>query len=76
MKLPLILSRGFLALALLLSHAMCAVVAASYTDMLWGIRYACYSAPASTAFLVALPFLPGILICLALANAFHRRQSQ
>ena len=43
------LSYLFGALAVLLSQVMCAVVAYGYCDMLWGIRYACYSAPASVA---------------------------
>ena len=41
------LSRTFAVLAILLSDVMCAAVAFSYCDMLWGIRYASYSAPAS-----------------------------
>ena len=41
------LSYLFGALAVLLSQVMCAVVAYGYCDMLWGIQYACYSAPAS-----------------------------
>ena len=46
-------------LAVLLSDVMCWVVGYSYSDMLWGIRYAAYSAPAWTAWLTALPFLAG-----------------
>lgn len=57
----------WLVLAVLLSDAMCAVVGFAYSDMLWGIRYACYSAPASVAFLYAVPFLAGIALCLVLA---------
>lgn len=67
------LSRFFLLLALLLSHTMCAVVAAQYTDMLWGIRYACYSAPASVAFLLAIPYGIAILICAGLSYALRQR---
>ena len=64
----------FAALAVLLSDVMCAVVAFSYADMLWGIRYACYSAPASVAFLLASPFGAGILVCAALSIWFARRR--
>ena len=64
----------FAALAVLLSDVMCAVVAFSYADMLWGIRYACYSAPASVAFLLAIPFGAGILVCAALSIWFARRR--
>lgn len=67
------LSIVFTALAILLSHIMCAVVAWNYCDMLWGIKYAGYSAPASTAFLSAIPFVIGICICIALALYFRRK---
>ena len=50
------ISNLFLILAVLLSDVMCAVVAYNYCDMMWGIKYAGYSAPVSTAFLVAIPF--------------------
>ena len=50
------LSCTFAVLAILLSDVMCAVVAFNYCDMLWGIRYASYSAPASTAFLLIIPY--------------------
>ena len=45
----------FAGLAVLLSDVMCAAVAYNYCDMQWGIRYFCYSAPASVAFLLAVP---------------------
>lgn len=67
------LSTLFAILAVLLSHAMCAVVAWNYCDMLWGIKYAGYSAPASTAFLSAIPFVVGIAVCVWLALHFRRR---
>ena len=67
------LSTLFTILAVLLSHIMCAVVAWNYCDMLWGIKYAGYSAPASTAFFSAIPFVVGIVICVGLALHFRRR---
>lgn len=63
------------ALAVLLSDVMCWVVGYRYSDMLWGIRYAAYSAPAWTAWLTALPFLAGIALCTAL-GAYLRRKSR
>ena len=63
----------FAVLAALLSHVMCAAVAYNYCDMQWGIRYFCYSAPASVAFLLAAPYAVGIVICAALAWIFHRK---
>lgn len=62
-----------LGLAILLSDVMCAAVAWNYGKMLWGVEKAGYSAPASVALLGAIPFLIGILICLALALFFHKK---
>ncbi len=67
------LSTVFWILAVLLSDVMCAVVAYNYCDMLWGIKYAGYSAPASTAFLLAIPFAAAIAVCAALALFFGKR---
>ena len=67
------LSILFTVLAILLSHIMCAVLAWNYCDMLWGIKYAGYSAPASTAVLSAIPFLVGIMVCVALALYFKKK---
>ena len=63
----------FSILALILSHAMCVVVAFNYRSMLCGIEHAGFSAPASTAFLYAIPFIIGIIICIVLAYVFYRR---
>ncbi len=68
-----ILSNLFLVLAVLLSDVMCAVVAYNYCNMLWGIKYAYFSAPASTAFLVAIPFIVAIVVCVVIALYFKKR---
>ena len=60
-------------LAVLLSDIMCAVVAYNYRDMLCGIEHAGYSAPASTAFLYAIPFVVGIIVCAILAIRFRKK---
>ena len=60
-------------LAVLLSDIMCAVVAWNYCDMVWGIKYAGYSAPAWTAFFLAIPFAAGIVVCIALAVFFKKK---
>ena len=57
------LSVVFRILAVILSDVMCAVVAYRYCGMVWGIRCAGYSAPASTAFLTAIPFAAAIAVC-------------
>ncbi len=65
----------FWILAILLSDIMCAVVAWNYCNMQWGIKYAGYSAPASAAFLSVIPFLIGIMICIALAVFFKKKSA-
>lgn len=70
------LSVCFSVMAVLLSDIMCAVVAYNYCDMIWGIRHAGYSAPASTAFFLAIPFTVGIAICIALSLFFRKKSSQ
>ena len=62
--------------AILLSDAMCAVVAYNYCDMLWGIKYVGYSAPAWTALLTAIPFAIGIAVCILLALFFKKRAAK
>ena len=63
-------------LAILLSDIMCAVVAYTYRDMLCGIEHAGYSAPVSTAFLVAIPYIIGIVICVVLAITFAKKANR
>ena len=63
----------FIALAVILSGVMCAVVGYNYATMQWGIKYAGYSAPASTAFLYAIPFVVGIIVCAILAIRFRKK---
>ncbi len=60
-------------MAVLLSDAMCAVVAYKYSGMVWAIRYAGYSAPADVAFLYAIPFVIAIAACLILAHRLRKR---
>lgn len=63
----------FAAAAIVLSDIMCAVVAFNYRDMLCCIEHSCYSAPAGVAFLSAIPFGIGIVICAAAAYMFHKK---
>ncbi len=63
-------------LAVLLSDVMCAVVAYHYCDLVWGGRYAGYSAPASTAFLLIIPYAAGIAACVALALIFRKKAKE
>ncbi len=59
-------------LAILISDVMCAFVAYLYCAMQLGAKYAGYSCPASAAFVFAVPFSIGIVICLVLAVVFKR----
>ena len=68
------LSYLFTALAIVLSDVMCFVVAYHYRDMLCGIEHAGYSTPAGTAFLYAIPFVVGIIVCAVLAIRFHKKK--
>ena len=63
----------FTALAIVLSDIMCFAVAYNYRGMLCGIEHAGYSAPASTAFLYAIPFVVGIIVCAILAIRFRKK---
>ena len=68
------LSTLFGILAILLSNVMCGVVGFNYGKMVWGIENAGYSAPASTALLLSIPYLIGIVVCVVLAFVFRKRK--
>lgn len=70
------LSIVFWVLAILLSDIMCAVVAYNYCDLLWGGKYAGYSAPASTAFLYAIPFAIGMIVSIVLAIICRKKAAK
>lgn len=67
------ISLWFKILAALLSVMMCVTVAYNYMKMVWGIKYEGYSAPASTAFLTAVPFVIGIAVCIVLSIYFGKK---
>lgn len=60
-------------LAVLLSNVMCAVVAYNYCSLTWCGQYAGCSAPANTAFLLAIPYLVGMIACIVLALLFRKK---
>ena len=64
------LSVIFAALGVLLFGAMCAVTAYNYAAL---ERCVVCSAPASTAFLLAIPFALGIIVCAVLAFVLRRK---
>ena len=63
----------FTALAIVLSDVMCVIVAYNYRDMLCGIEHAGYSAPPEAAFLTAIPYALGIIVCVVLTIVFHKK---
>ena len=62
--------------AVILLAVMCVVVTYNYTIMLYGVQYGEFSAPASTAFLLLIPFGLGIIICLVLAHFFSKKKAK
>ncbi|MDO4198930.1 MAG: hypothetical protein Q4D13_08070 [Erysipelotrichaceae bacterium] len=60
-------------IAVLIFGAMCFNVGFDYCDMLWGIRYLCYSAPSYVAFFVAIPYLIVIAIILIAAYILRKK---
>lgn len=67
------MSNIFIVLAVILSDVMCAVVAYNFCGMQWGIKYAGYSAPAWVAFLYAIPYGIGIVVCMIVAMVFRKK---
>lgn len=61
---------------ILISDAMCVVVAYNYCGLQWGGENAGYSAPASTAFLLRIPFLVAIAICVGFSWASQRKSKK
>lgn len=62
--------------ACVLSCVMCAVVAYNYRGILCDIEHAGFSAPADLAFLLAIPFLVLISVCVLLAIVFYKKSKQ
>ena len=63
----------FIVLSLLLSHAMCVMLAYQYRDMQCGIAHMGYSTSAGVVFFYAIPFIMGIMVCVALAVVCHKK---
>ena len=67
------ISNIYIALAVILSDVMCAVVAYNYCAMQWGEKYAGYSAPASVAFFYAIPYGIGIVVSVIVAMVLRKK---
>lgn len=63
----------FGALAVVLSNVMCAVTAYNYCELTIGAQYAAYSAPPWVAFLLCIPYIIGMIICVIAALSFHKK---
>ena len=66
------ISRWFASAAILLSHAMCVVVAYNYGKLVQGME-AGFSVPPSVSLLLGIPFLIGVILCAALALVFWKK---
>lgn len=64
----------FWGLSVLLALIMCVVVSFNYKKMKLGIETNGYSAPASVAFLYAIPFIIAIAICVIIAIVIKRKR--
>lgn len=67
------LSSIFGLLAIILTNVMCAVVGYNYATMLCGIKHMGFSAPANTAFLLAIPYLIGVVMCIVIALVLRKK---
>lgn len=63
----------FGALAIVLSNIMCAVTSYNYCKLTIGAQYAAYSAPPWVAFLLCIPYIIGMIICVIAALSFHKK---
>ena len=69
-----VLPKVFIAFSIILFGAMCAVVGYNYAYLKCGASHLGFSAPASTAFLLSIPFLAVIIVLLVLAKRFSGRE--
>ncbi len=67
------LSNIFGLLAVILANIACFVVGYQYAAMRCAIEHQGFSAPASTAFLLAIPYGIGIVVCILLAVVLRKK---
>ncbi len=67
------LSILFITVAIILSNVMCFVVAYYYRGMICCIEHMGCSAPPEVAFIYAVPFMIGIIVCAVLAIKFRKK---
>lgn len=72
-----ILRNIFIALALILSHAMCVETSFNYARLICAIEHKGFSAPANIALLLGIPpYGIAIIICLVLVLVFNKKASK
>ena len=71
-----IISTIFWVISALLTNVMFASVAYNYSSMICGIEYKGFSAPASVAYLLGIPYLIGIIVCVVLAIIFQKKSKK
>ena len=64
---------SFIIIALILSHAACALIAYAWCALEWAERYEGASAPPSVALIYAVPFAAAIALCIVLALYFKKK---
>ena len=73
------LTKLFVVLAVILSDVMCTIVAYNYCSLKYSnpsFQRTITSAPASVAYLYAIPFIIGIVVCLILALIFYKKSNK
>ena len=68
-----VIPKLFIAFSILIFGAMCAVVGYNYASLEYAGKYLGASAPASTAFVLEVPFLAAILVLIVLAKRFSNK---
>ena len=67
------MSQVCIVLATVLSYIIVAIVSYKYCALQWGGRYEGWSAPPYTAFIYAIPFVAGIVICVVLSWLLQKK---
>jgi len=73
------LTKLFVILAVILSDVMCTIIAYNYCSLKYSnpsFQRTITSVPASIAYLYAIPFIIGIVVCLILALIFYKKSNK
>ena len=64
---------SFIIVALILSHAACALIAYAWCSLEWAAKYEGASAPPGISLIYAIPFAALVALCIALALYFKKK---